>query len=285
MRHDRHEHRKHENEERPADADLRGLFEFLVRFHGHEPDDDVRHTGVAETPAETGENVLPRGHHVPVARRQRPRGRAAFFHHAQRDDRRGEERAEHKQPLEKVRPAHGVEAAEERVPHDDDRRGVHGDLRRDAENGFKKRTAGLDAARGIHGVRHEEDHRADDLQRAGARLEPVRQVLRDRDRVAAHDGKRAQPRRNKDPAERIADEQPHRDPRLAHAVSIDGRRHAHEHPRAHVARTRRKAGHPRAHFAPAEEVVLLPGVLAAHKKPDTDTQHKYQIKDEHQKLR
>ena len=245
----------------------------------------MRHAEIAKPPAETGENVLPRGHHVPVACGQRTDRHTVPAHHGQCDDRRGEERAEHQQALEKVRPANGVESAEERITHDNDGGGVHGIARRNAEHGFKERAARLDAACGIHGICRKEDDGADDLQGTGTRPEAVGEILRDRDRIAAHDRERAKPRRDENPAERIAEEKPDGDPGLPHTVSINGSGKPHQHPRAHVARARRKAGHPCAHPAPAEEVVLLPGALAAREKPYADTQHKHQIQHKHQKLR
>ena len=50
----------------PADSDNSGFLHFLLGFEGHEADDDMRHTEVAETPAEAGDNIRGFGNRIPV---------------------------------------------------------------------------------------------------------------------------------------------------------------------------------------------------------------------------
>ena len=50
----------------PADSDNSGFLHFLLGFEGHEADDDMRHTEVAQTPAEAGDNIRGFGNRIPV---------------------------------------------------------------------------------------------------------------------------------------------------------------------------------------------------------------------------
>ena len=243
----------------------------------------MRHAEVAETPAETRDHVLPAGEGVPVARGHL--ADAVALEHEGGEDRGDQQRAEHEHALEEVRPADGGKAAEEGIADDDDRGEVHGGGRVHADDGVEERAAGLDGRGGIDRVGHEEDHRAENLQRAGLREESVRQILGDGDRVACNDGEAAQARRLHEPADRIADGKAHADPDLSHAEGIDRGRQTHEHPRAHIGRAGGERRDPRAHLAAAEEVGLLAAGLILDKEVYADRQHENQVQNKYNNFR
>ena len=178
-----------------------------------------------------------------------------------------------------------VQQTAEKPPDDDDRGEVHGGGRVHADDGVEERAAGLDGRGGIDRVGHEEDHRAENLQRAGLREESVRQILGDGDRVACNDGEAAQARRLHEPADRIADGKAHADPDLSHAEGIDRGRQTHEHPRAHIGRAGGERRDPRAHLAAAEEVGLLAAGLILNKEVYADRQHEDQVQNKYDNFR
>ena len=162
-----HQYGEAQDQESPGNADLCGFFKGFLGFHRHEADDDVGHAEIAQAPAQAAGHVLPGGEHLEEGRRffddclgiSRQAGRC--------EDGGDEQGAEHQKALEKVRPAHGGKAAQEGVTDDDQRRQIHGKVGVDADDRVEQSSCRLDAGGGVNGVGHQEDDRADDLQRVG----------------------------------------------------------------------------------------------------------------------
>ena len=241
----------------------------------------MRHTKVTQTPAQAGRNVLPIGEQAEISCRGVFQIRSAVpaLDEAEGKDGGYQQRAQHQQALEKVRPAHGGEAAHEGVGDDDHRRDVHGHRRVNAHHGVKQRAAGLDAAGGIHRIRYQKNDSADHLHGFAAGQEAVGQILGDGDGVLGGNGIPAQPRRFKDPAQGIADRQTNGNPRFPHAKGVHRRGQTHQHPGAHVRRAGRQSRYPGTHFSAAQEIILFIGVFAAEQEINTDADGEDQIED------
>ena len=260
-----------QNEHDPAAADDLALAHLMLGLDGQIAHKDVRHTEVAQTPAETGEDIrhaLPveaaAGERIIVVFRNGHdrRDKVCTLHDEQREDGREHQGSQHEHALEEVRPAHGVEAAEKYVHKDDGRGDDHGRLSAHARDGVEQRAAGRDARGAVNAVDHDEHDRRDDLQALVLRLEAIGEKLRDRDRIVRADGIPAQTRRDEHPRADRADDQTDGDPHLTDAVQIDRAGQAHEHPRAHIRRTGRQRCDPAAHAAAAEEILFFTLLIA-----------------------
>ena len=272
-------HRENDDQHIPGNADLGGLLQRLLRLQRHEAHDDMGHTEIAKAPAQAGNHILPVFEQIPIARRHigKAHGRAAAVDNAQRENGGNEQGGQHQQALEEVRPAHGVEPAQEGIAHDNARGDIHGGGSVNADNRMEQSAAGLHGGGGVHSVGHQEDHRADDLQGLGLAQKAVGQILGHGDGIVGHDGKAAQPGRLHQPADGIADGQADGDPRLADTRHINAGRQTHEHPRAHVGRARAQRRHPCAHLTAAQEIRLVAAVPGAHKEIHANAQHEEQI--------
>ena len=233
----------------------------------------MRHTEVAEAPAEAADDVLPAGAEDAAAegalRHRAGRGVGVLIDRFERggieqlavaevnDDGDEHQRAHHQEALEEIRPAHGGKAAEEGVAHDDEQEREHGELGGDVRK-ERGEHGGARHQRGGHvdRVGKEENERAHELERAGIDREAVRQVLRERDGVVRRLGEGAQPSRAEEPVGGGADGKADADPHLAEAEGEDRPGQAHEQPRGHIGRLRGQRRDPRPHRAPAEEEVL-----------------------------
>ena len=182
--------------------------------------------------------------------------------HKQRKDWGNEQCAQHQHTLEKVRPAHGRKTAQEGIADDDDGGKIHRRRLVHTGHSVKEGAACLHTGGGVHGVSHQEYHRADDLQGLRFGQEPVGQVLGDGDGVIGHNGEPPQPGCLHEPADGVANGQTHRDPHLPHAQGVDRGRQTHEYPRAHVGGAGGQSRDPRAHLAAAQEIGLLAAVTA-----------------------
>ena len=263
----------------PGNADLRAFLQVLIGAHGHKAHNDVRHTEITETPAQTGNNVFPAGEKIPVIGRQvsHALGSAAALDDDQGKDRGDQKRREHQHALEEIRPANGGETAEKGVAHNDRGSEIHRKRCVDPDDRMEKRAAGLHRGGGINRISHEENNGADDLQRLGLAHEAVGQILRNCDGVIGNDRKAAKSRRLDRPTDGIADRKTDRHPRLTDAEGVDGSRQTHEHPCAHIGGACRQRGHPGSHLAPAKEVILFSAILGFDKEVNADTEHKCKV--------
>ena len=240
----------------------------------------MRHAEVTQTPAQAGDNVLPAAEGVEVIGRIHSMD-AHTLKHKQRKDWGNEQCAQHQHTLEKVRPAHGRKTAQEGIADDDDggkiqrRRLVH------TGHSVKEGAACLHTGGSVHGVSHQEYHRADDLQGLRFGQEPVSQVLGDGDGVIGHNGEPPQPGCLHEPADDVANGQTHRDPHLPHAQGIDRGRQTHEYPRAHVGGACGQSRDPGTHLTAAQEICLLAAGAILKEEIHPDGQHKDQINHKH----
>ena len=285
-----------EGNDDPDDGHDRGLLDHRGLLDGHEAHEDVRHTEVAKTPTEAADDVLP-------ARVEDTAAEGALRHRAGRsvgilidrlqrrgikqlavaeidDDRHQHQRRHHQKALEEIRPAHGGEAAEEGVGHDDEQEGEHGDLRGNIREERGKH-GGARHQRGGHidRVGKEEDERAHELQRAGIDREAVRQVLRERDGIVRRLGEGAKALGAQDPVGRRTDGKADADPHLAEAEGEDRAGQAHQQPRGHIGRLRGQGGDPGAHGASAEEEVLRIFVRAVEVEHQRHAEQDNKVRD------
>ena len=149
----------------------------------------MRHSEIAQSPRKSGYDFAPVGGkqaaaegvaravlQIGIHRGQRGRIQLSCQHVHDRDR---QHRRQHQKPLEKVRPAYGAIAAEERIDDDDQRKDQHrGGIIQAGEDRGKHRRARHERRSYIHSKAYQKDHRADDLQRRILRFEPVGQILR-----------------------------------------------------------------------------------------------------------
>ena len=139
---------------------------------------------------------------------------------------------------------------------------------------------GLDGRGGVDRIGNQENDCADDLERMGPGLETPRQILGNGNRVVGDDGKRAQPRRFKNPAQRVTQRETDGDPDLTEAGRVNRGRKAHQDPGAHIRGAGGEGADPGTHVAAAEEIFLFTGVFAAKEEDQADPDHKQKIDDE-----
>ena len=272
-------HGEGENQQSPGDTDLSALLQILVRTQGHETDDDMRHAKVAQTPAQTGQHILPVGEQLPVVFGQLTHGGGATVG---RDDCKGkngsnQQCAQHQQTLEEVGPANCGEAAQEGVADDNDSGNVHSNGGINADNGVKQCTASLNTGSSIDGVGNQKDRGADDLQCLAAGQKTVGQILRNRDGVLGSDGILTQPGSLHQPADSIADGQADGDPGLAQTCCVNGCGQTHQNPGTHIGSTGRQGGDPGTHLTATQKVPLFSSILGLQEEVHTDAYHEYQV--------
>ena len=234
------------------------------------------HAEVAQTPAQTAEDILPAGAEQAAAEvalgDSAGRGVGVLVHGGQRGgiqqlavakvdhDGHQHQRQHHQHALEEIRPAHSGEAAEEGVRHDDQQEHEHGQLGGHVrEQGGEHGGAGHQSGGHINGVGKQEDQRAHQLQGAGVHREAVGQVLGHGDGIVSSLGEGAQTLSAQDPVGGGAQRQTDADPHLAEAEGQNGAGKTHQQPRGHVGGLSGQRRDPGAHGASAEEEVL--GVL------------------------
>ena len=267
---------KDDDQNRPGNADLGGLLQALLGLQAHEANDNVGHTEVAQAPAQAGDDVLPAAEGIKIVGGVH-RVNARALEHEQGENRCNEQRTQHQHALEEVRPADGGEAAQEGIGNDNEGGQIHSRRLVHTDNGVKQGAAGLHAGGGVHGIGHQEDHRADDLQGLGLREKAVGQILGNGDGVVGHDGEPTQPGGLGDPADGVADGQTHGDPYLAQTQGVNGGGQTHEHPGAHIGGAGRQRRDPGAHLPAAQEIGFLAAITILKEEIDADGQHKYQI--------
>ena len=253
------------------------------------------HAEVAETPAEAGDDVLPRGREQPCTEvaghdcagcvgvlvnvlKCADIERLGGFY----DDGNSQQGNEHQNALKEVSPADGLEAAEEGVADDDERVDEHCGALRDVGEQAHEHGGACDQRRGdIHGEGNEEYDRTDDLKGLFLRNKAVCQVLGNGDCVVCGNGQLAQPLCAEDPVSRSAECKADAYPDLAEAESEDRAGQTHEQPRRHIRRLSAHCGDPRSHGAAAEEVVALVLVAAVEEENQTDEKQDNEVSEEY----
>ena len=255
----------------------------------------MRHAKIPETPREAGDDILPAGGKQAAAEGILRAVLGVYVHGFQcrhvkvlrRDDRdrNCEHGAEHQKALEKVRPAHGLVAAEEGIDDDNQREEEHCRLVRQArEHHRKDRCARNKRGGDIDREAHEENDGADDLQGQALRRKAVRQVLRQRDRVVRGLREAAKTARDDDPVCDRAEGEADTDPDLAKAEGQDRAGKTHQQPRRHVGCLRAHCRDPRAHMAAAKEIFLLACAALFEEEKHADGQHQHKVQYERENL-
>ena len=255
----------------------------------------MRHAKIPETPREAGDDILPAGGKQAAAEGILRAVLGVYVHGFQcrhvkvlrRDDRdrNCEHGAEHQKALEKVRPAHGLVAAEEGIDDDNEREEEHCRLVRQArEHHRKDRCARNKRGGDIDREAHEENDGADDLQGQALRRKAVRQVLRQRDRVVRGLREAAKTARDDDPVRDRAEGEADTDPDLAKAEGQDRAGKTHQQPRRHVGRLRAHRRDPRAHMAAAKEIFLLACAALFEEEHHADGKHQHKVQYERENL-
>ena len=251
----------------------------------------MRHAKIPETPREAGGDILPAGRKQAAAEGvlravlrvyidALKRGHIEVLRCDNRD-RNCEHCAEHQKALEKVRPAHGLVAAEEGIDDDNQREEEHCRLVRQArEHHRKDRCARNKRGGDIDREAHEENDGADDLQGQALRRKAVRQVLRQRDRVVRGLREAAKTARDDDPVRDRTEGEADTDPDLAKAEGQDRAGKTHQQPRRHVGRLRAHRRDPRAHMAAAKEIFLLACAALFEEEHHADGKHQHKVQYE-----
>ncbi len=274
----------------PDDGDGGGLLDHGRLLDGHEADQDVGHAEVAETPGETGDDVLPGGGEevcdegifgavgdVGVNGVDRC---GVQVLHEDADDGDRQQGEEHEVALDEVGPADRLEAAEEGVEQDDGGKDEHGRLTLQArDQGDKDRGTGDETGGDVNGKADEEHDGCDNGQDRFLREETVLQIFGQRDRVVGNFRELSEPFRNEDPVERGADGKTDADPGFAEAEGQDGAGETHQKPCGHVGGLGTQRGDPGAHLTAAEEVLLFTVAVfsGADKEKDAHTDDQYEI--------
>ena len=245
------------------------------------------HTEVTQAPAQTGEDILPVGEQLPVVFGQLTHGHSTALgvDDCQSENRCDQQSAQHQQALEEVGPADGGETAQEGVADDDHRGDVHGDGGINANNRIEQGAAGLNTGRGVNGISHQEDDRADHLEGFAGRQEAVGQILGDRNGVVCSDGVFPQTGCFYQPADGVADGQADGDPGLTQTGGVNGSGQAHKNPCAHIGSTGRQGRDPGTHLAATQEVTLLTAGLGLQEEVHTNAYHKNQVDNENKQFR
>ena len=263
----------------------------------------MRHTEVAETPCEAGDDRVPRdGRAVGVFEEVHvvlgifnalgnERLREALIPCEDRvsDDRHSEDRHEHEQTLDQVGGANRLEAAHEGVDennHGRDRQTdeisglIHFAVLTVTEEGSEEFRAGAERRSGVDREEDSDDDRRDDLDNASLVAVAVLEEAGDRQRVAGDDGVFSQSGRNEIPVENGAEQQADGDPHLTRTGEIYRAGKSHKQPAAHIGSLSRESRRPAAEVSAAEEVVLVVlGSLGIH---DADNDHNQHVKRQRQ---
>ena len=157
-------------------------------FDGHETYQDVRHTEVTKTPAQTTDDILPAGCEQTGTKYTlchlagRPVGVAVYGFQCRSvqvlcqydDDWNCQNCNEHQDALKEVGPAYGLKSAEEGAGQHGDGENNHGSLgAQRREYGGKHGCPCYEAGCNIYGKAGEEDNRADNLQSVTLRRKTV----------------------------------------------------------------------------------------------------------------
>ena len=255
----------------------------------------MRHAKVSETPRKAGSDILPAGGKQAAAEGVLRAVLRVYIDALERGhievlrcdnrDRDREHRAEHQKALEKVRPAHGLVAAEESIDDDNQREEEHCRLVRQArEHHRKDRCARNERGGNIDREAHEENDGADDLKCQTPCRKTVRQVLRKRDRVVRSLREAAKTARDDDPVRDRTEGEADTDPDLAKAEGQDRAGKTHEKPRRHVGRLRAHCRDPRAHMAAAKEIFLLACAALFEEEHHADGKHQHKVQYERENL-
>ena len=283
--------RRH-GDDHPDGGDAAAENQLLLVLDGHEAEQDVGHTEVAETPRHGGDDVQqavgrgPAGHSVVAGRHGQVAGKAlGILHHsapaACHDDTVAQHRNEgqrHDHRLDEVGGGDGAEAAEDGIAHDDEGRHQHCCHVIYAEEAVEQLAAGR-KARGR--IRHEEDDdndRAQSVQQVALVMEAKRQELRYRDGVEV--GRiAAEPPGHDEPVEpgtqRKADGRP---ARRGNACQIGQTRHTHQQPAGHIAGLGAHGRDQRSHLPAAE--VEVGAVVVGLAVGETHQKHGRKIDDD-----
>ena len=127
----------------------------------------MRHSEITKSPAQARNDILPAREGMEETGSLRDDFRLIHGQHIGREKGSEQERAQHQQPLEKVRPAYGGKAAEKSVADDDPRGQIHGQLGLDTDYCTEDTAGRLDRGSGIDGIGNQEDDRADHLKGVG----------------------------------------------------------------------------------------------------------------------
>ena len=240
--------RRH-GDDHPDGGDAAAEHQLLLVLDGHEAEQDVGHTEVAETPRHGGDDVQqavgrgPAGHSVVAGRHGQVAGKAlGVLHHstpaAGHDDAVAQHRDEgqrHDYRLDEVGGGDGAEAAEDGIAHDDEGRHQHCRHVIYAEEAVEQLAAGRKARGRIRHEEDDDDDRAQSVQQVALVMEAKRQELRYRDGVEV--GRiAAEPPGHDEPvepgAQRKADGRP---ARRGDACQVGQTRHTHQQPAGHIA--------------------------------------------------
>ena len=169
------EHGDEHGDDHPDGGDAAGGLELGVILNGHEPQQDMGHTEVAQAPGQGGDDAQGReaarlvgghvvalgqvqvaGHGGGVGRHGLP---ATGLADAEEDDEH--QGKGHDDALDQVRGRHGQEAAQDRVADDDDGTHDHGHVVVHPKEAVEQRTDGLKAGGSVGDEEDQDDHSGD----------------------------------------------------------------------------------------------------------------------------
>ena len=263
--------------------------QLLLLLNGHETEQDVGHSEIAEAPRHRGDDVqqtvgggcvggrVVAGHHGQVA------GQAlGVGHHGVPAARRADavhqhshQRQRHDDGLDEVGGGHGAETAQNRITHDDEGRHQHRRHVVHPEQAVEQLATGRKAGGRVGHEEDDDDDRAQRVEQVALVMESQRQELRHRDGVQI--GRvPPQPPGHDQPVQpcthRKADGCP---AGRGDAGEVGKARHSHQQPAGHIAGLGAHGRDQRTHLAAAKVEVGAVVVGFAVRKPDE--QHRHQI--------
>ena len=176
-------------EEHPADPDGAAGDGLLGAADGHEPDDDMRLTEVAQPPGQCRDDADQRCGRPPggpvvgidLGDCLDEVGHSAQVHDS--DDGHHDQCRHHHEPLNEVGVGHGQEPADERVDHRDGGDDDHAQAVVHPEGGLEEPSSGHHAGGDVEGEVNQDDQSAGPAQQPACVVEAVVQEARDGDRV------------------------------------------------------------------------------------------------------
>ena len=266
--------------------------QLLLVLDGHEAEQDMGHSKVAEAPRHRGDDVQqavgrrPAGHGVVAGGHGQVAGKAlGVLHHSApasgHDDAIAQNRHKgqrHDHRLDEVGGGDGPEAAQNGIAHDDKGRHQHGGHVVHPEKAVEQLAAGRKTRSCVGHEKDDDDDRAQSVQQVALVMEAERQELRHGDgvevgRVAAQTPGHDEP---VEPcAQRKADGRP---ARRGDAAQVGQTRHTHQKPAGHIAGLSAHSRDQRAHLPPAE--VEVGAVVVGLAVGEAHQQHGRKIDDD-----
>ena len=270
-------------EEHPADSDGASGHGLPGAADGHEPNDDVRLSEVAQAPGQCRDDAEQRRRRPPddpVVRVDLGDGLGQVGQSPEPNDTRDghhDQGGHHHDSLDEVGVGHGQEPADQRVDHGDGGDDDHAEVVVHAEGGLEETAAGDHAGGDVEGEVDQNDEATGPAQQPMRVVESVVQEAGNGDRVVGDLGVGAQTRGHQQPVGQGSDRQSDGDPSLDQSTDVQGSRQSHQQPPRHVRGSRRQCRHPGIEVAVGEHVVVE--VIRSQIGPAPDGEHGHEVDD------